>query len=157
MGTLANPKHERFAQGLAKGHSAIKAYENAGYKPDRAAASRLSTNINIKSRVAELSEKTAEKVMSAISWEAEDLFGDMKDLIQQAAAAGDYKAAMEGQKFVIRCFGYEDAPTLTNEDLRKRTISVQAANKGDDGQPSEAIKANIMPFLDALKKVRRAS
>ena len=41
---LKNPKHERFAQELAKGKSATEAYRLAGYKPDDGHASRLAGN-----------------------------------------------------------------------------------------------------------------
>jgi len=59
MPVLSNPRHERFAQELAKGKTADDAYEAAGFKRSRSAASRLSTNVNIKSRVAELVGKSA--------------------------------------------------------------------------------------------------
>jgi phage terminase small subunit len=56
---LANPKHERFAQELAKGKPACEAYVIAGYKESRPAASRLSTNVNIVARVAEIVDRGA--------------------------------------------------------------------------------------------------
>lgn len=59
MPALTNAKHERFAQELAKGRSQTEAYANAGYKGDRTAASRLSTNVNIQERLAELQERSA--------------------------------------------------------------------------------------------------
>lgn len=59
MATLSNPRYEKFAQELAKGKTADEAYETAGFKRSRSAASRLSTNVNIKSRVAELVIKSA--------------------------------------------------------------------------------------------------
>ncbi len=61
MPVLSNPRHESFAQALAKGKSAAEAYKAAGYKGDRTAASRLSTNVNVQRRVTELKEKAAEK------------------------------------------------------------------------------------------------
>lgn len=59
MPALANAKHERFAQLLAKGKTATEAYTEAGYAGDRTAASRLSTNVNIQTRLAELLERAA--------------------------------------------------------------------------------------------------
>ena len=47
MPVLKNARHERFAQALARGMTATEAYTTAGYKCDRTAASRLSTNVNI--------------------------------------------------------------------------------------------------------------
>jgi phage terminase small subunit len=49
MGTLANQRHERFAQALAEGKSATKAYTIAGYRQDRHHAARLATNGHIHS------------------------------------------------------------------------------------------------------------
>lgn len=54
MPILNNPKHELFAQELAKGTTAEKSYELAGYKPSRANASTLKQNKSILQRVSEL-------------------------------------------------------------------------------------------------------
>lgn len=59
MAVLANPKHERFAQELAKGKTQIEAYENAGYQPNPSAASRLADDVKICERVAEIQERAA--------------------------------------------------------------------------------------------------
>jgi phage terminase small subunit len=61
MPALSNPKHEWFAQGLAKGKSADQAYEDAGYRPDRAHASRLAAKGNVQARVAEIIDRAAIK------------------------------------------------------------------------------------------------
>jgi phage terminase small subunit len=66
MPVLKNAKHELFAQALAKGMSAIRAYEAAGYKPDRGAASRLSANVSISVRLNELLEKAAERTLVTV-------------------------------------------------------------------------------------------
>jgi hypothetical protein len=57
MGILKNPRHELFAQELAKGKSASEAYTLAGYKACRQNASRLSSHDDIKARVTELREQ----------------------------------------------------------------------------------------------------
>lgn len=54
MPTLLNPKHERFAQGLADGMPATEAYEKAGYKNGQKHASRLGKDGGILGRVSEL-------------------------------------------------------------------------------------------------------
>jgi phage terminase small subunit len=54
MPVLPNPRHERFAQELAKGKPASEAYELAGYKPNRGNASVLKQDQNISIRVAEI-------------------------------------------------------------------------------------------------------
>lgn len=62
MPVLPNAKHERFAQGVAKGLSATEAYSKAGYKDHQPSASRLLSNVMVQSRVAELQEKAAIQV-----------------------------------------------------------------------------------------------
>jgi len=64
MPALDNPKHERFAQELAKGVSAREAYKTAGYetKSDAAtdaAASRLLSDVKVQARVAQIQERAA--------------------------------------------------------------------------------------------------
>lgn len=59
MPALENPKHERFAQELAKGRTADEAYAEAGYKPDRGNACRLTAKDSVAGRVAEIQERAA--------------------------------------------------------------------------------------------------
>jgi len=59
MPTLRNARHEKFALGLSEGKSASQAYIDAGYKPCRQNAARLTTKDDIKQRLAELQDATA--------------------------------------------------------------------------------------------------
>jgi phage terminase small subunit len=54
---LDNPRHERFAQGLAAGKSAEDAYSEAGFKPSASNASTLRKNQNVLDRLSELLEE----------------------------------------------------------------------------------------------------
>lgn len=85
MAALSNPRHERFAQELARGKSASEAYIAAGYEESRSAASRLSTNVNVQSRVAELQERAAANVVISREWVLEQLVDNAK----LAKVAGD--------------------------------------------------------------------
>lgn len=67
-GPLSNPKHELFAQGLAKGLTSDEAYVEAGYKPNRGNAARLKANENILRRTAELTGQAAEKAVLDRAW-----------------------------------------------------------------------------------------
>ena len=62
MGTLQNARHETFAQNLAKGMSASKAYREAGYKPNDQNAARLTRNDEVRDRIAELQGSTAKQI-----------------------------------------------------------------------------------------------
>lgn len=66
MPVLANSRHERFAQELAKGASQIEAYTLAGYEPIEANASRLIRNDKVMIRVAELKGAAAERAICTI-------------------------------------------------------------------------------------------
>lgn len=54
MPPLENPRREKFAKGIVKGKSQIKAYEEAGYSPKRQNAHRLMTNDDVAARIIEL-------------------------------------------------------------------------------------------------------
>src|ERR1035437_9423299 len=62
MPVLTNPKHERFAQELAKGKTGDEAYVVAGYKRNADNASRLKGDERIRGRIDEILGKAAEKV-----------------------------------------------------------------------------------------------
>lgn len=89
MPALENSRHEKFAQGLAQGMSAAEAYTAAGYKGDRTAASRLSTNVNVQERVAELQERAAASVSLSREWVMEQLI----DNASLAKENGDWAPA----------------------------------------------------------------
>lgn len=72
-GPLKNARHERFAQELAKGKSKFAAYEKAGYKPDRGAAVRLSANVSIAKRIAELKAGAAKRTEITVAGITNDL------------------------------------------------------------------------------------
>lgn len=73
MAALTNPKHERFAQALAKGSTATDAYAEAGYKPHDSNAARLSGNDRIQARVTELLERAAHRVEISVATVTERL------------------------------------------------------------------------------------
>lgn len=58
MPALTNPRHERFAQGLAKGKTQAEAYADAGYKPSEPNASRLTSNEKVQANRAEFNSHT---------------------------------------------------------------------------------------------------
>ena len=67
MPVLRNVKHEMFCQEVAKGISASKAYELAGYEPNDSHASRLRSQTSIADRVAELLEQVGRRTVELTS------------------------------------------------------------------------------------------
>jgi hypothetical protein len=57
MPALKNPRHEAFAQALARSMSASAAYVEAGYKANRHNAAALAREKHIRTRVAELQKE----------------------------------------------------------------------------------------------------
>lgn len=94
MAALKNARHERFAQELAKGKSAAEAYVVTGYKDNRSAASRLSTNVNVAARVAELQGKAAERTVLTVEDIARQLDEDRTFARANGAAAAAVSATM---------------------------------------------------------------
>lgn len=80
MPALKNPKHERFAQELAKGRTQEQAYEAAGYKPSRPDACKLAAKPNISQRVAEIQERGAVRAEITVAGLTGDLMR-MKDAL----------------------------------------------------------------------------
>ena len=75
---------------LAKGISKAEAYANPGYKGSRSCASRLSTNANIRSRVAELQANAAARTEVTI----QELTLELEEARQLAIARGNPVAAV---------------------------------------------------------------
>lgn len=89
MPVLRNPRHEAFAQNVAKGMPREEAYIEAGYKPDRHNAFRLTTVDNIASRISELRDRSAQKA----EWTAADRLLGLK-AIYDACATSDRRTAI---------------------------------------------------------------
>lgn len=90
MPPLSNPKHERFAQELAKGASPEKAYETAGYKPARQNAHRMMTNDDILMRVQEIQGRAAVRAEVTVA----SLIDEAEEVRAQALKDGQYSAAI---------------------------------------------------------------
>jgi len=67
MPALDNPRHERFAQELAKGKTADEAYQEAGYAANRGNASTLKSNQSVEARVAEIQERAATRAEISVA------------------------------------------------------------------------------------------
>lgn len=95
MPALENPRHELFAQEVAKGKSQDEAYKLAGYnvsdRSARAAASRLLTDVNITNRVIEIQKQAAVKSGVTLQW----LLDQAQGIIEDARAAADFSAASQ--------------------------------------------------------------
>lgn len=89
MGVLSNPRHERFAQELAKGKTQEDAYASAGYEGNKTAASRLANDVNVCKRVTELQERGAIRVELTLA----DIIAEIEQARVMALAAETVQAS----------------------------------------------------------------
>jgi hypothetical protein len=100
MPVLKNQKHERFAQAVALGMSAAKAYrQHVAVDPDAKAsvidpeASKLANDPKISPRILELREKVAAKVESKFAMTKDKWLDELAAIAAEARQTGDFSAA----------------------------------------------------------------
>lgn len=86
MSVLTNPRHERFAQELAKGKTADEAYVLVGYKENRHNAANLARKQHILTRVAEILEAAGTRAEISIAKVLRELgklgFADIRNAVR---------------------------------------------------------------------------
>lgn len=134
MPILKKPKHEKFAQNLAKLQSQDAAYAAAGFKPNASHASRLARNGSVAARVAELVAAGAKKAEVEVADVLRELakigFANMMDyarvsetgepFIDLSEMTRDQGAAV--QQFVVEDF--KDGRGEDARDVRKVTFKL---------------------------------
>jgi hypothetical protein len=96
MPALENYRHERFAQELANGHPADKAYEFAGYQYSRPNCVRLKQDENILKRVDELLARQAARVDISRT----DVLKMLLEDREAARAAGQHAVALKAAELL---------------------------------------------------------
>lgn len=90
MPVLANARHERFAQELAKGKPVTTAYELAGYKANKGNCFRLKENESVEARVREILGAAAKRTEITQARVLEELgkigFSDIRKLFSDTGA-----------------------------------------------------------------------
>lgn len=104
MPVLGNPKHERFAQELAKGKTADEAYAAAGYKPDRGNACRLTAKDSVQARVAEIQERAAVRAEVSVAGLTKEL-QEILALARGGETAGHLNAARQSVMDIAKLNG----------------------------------------------------
>lgn len=140
MPALDNPKHERFAQGLAKGMSQAQAYVNAGYKQSEPHAARLARNGKVRARVAEIVDRGAIRTEITL----QSLMEEAAEIQRAAVASGQHSAAVAALTAKAKLAGLwvdkaenlnrnTDANRLSDADLAE---IVQSGSGRDAAAPS---------------------
>jgi hypothetical protein len=89
MPALTNARQERFCQLVKQGVPPYRAYPLAGYRPDNGAPYRLSENVRIKRRIAEITKALAMKTRVTVESLTQEL-----DEARELAARVDQPSAM---------------------------------------------------------------
>jgi phage terminase small subunit len=130
MPALSNPRHERFAQGLAKGLSADEAYQEAGFTANRGNASRLKANESVEARVREILGKAEERAEIDIARTLKELvrlgtsdirkaFDENGRLKRPEDWDDDTAAAIAGIEVVSRSLGKDEEGRTEIEHVHK--------------------------------------
>lgn len=118
MPVLSNPKHELFAQELAKGKTQIEAHGIAGYRPHGGNSCTLEKNKKIQERVAELLAERDEMDRKAMEKAIESLGVDkawvMGRLVENANRAMQAVPVIDDEG---RIFGYRYEGSVANRAL----------------------------------------
>lgn len=138
MPVLRNARHEAFAQGMAKGLSASDAYVAAGYKESRSAASRMSTNVNIEARVAELVHKGAEKAEATVA----RVLDEMRKL-----GFSDIRKAFDENGNLL-------APSDWDDDFAASVSSIEVVTRALPGEADD--EQDVQPHGGSLARRRNA-
>lgn len=146
MPVLANARHERFAQELAKGKTADEAYQLAGYKPNRGNASTLKANQSVLDRVAELKAGIAEKVLIDEAY----VLGTIKDTVERCKQAepvrdrkGEIVLTETADGSVAPAYVFNAASVLKGAELLGKHIGMfkeRIEHTGKDGGPIETVE-----------------
>lgn len=140
MPILKNAKHERFAQARASGLTVDAAYAEAGYKPHRSNASRLSANDNISARVDEILNAGAERA----GIDAGQIFTESARI-----ALSDIRSLFDNSGNLKPVHELDDD---TARAIKKIKVTTKPGNQ-DDGNPIHVTEIEFWPKMDAIGKL----
>lgn len=127
MSLLENPRHERFAQELAKGRTQAQAYAEAGYQESRSAASRLAADPDVRLRVAQIAGQAAMRTEVTIA-----------SLTRRLLAIADKgEAAEEAAKLAVARAAIMDAAKLNGLVIDKAEGAARVAVYSDNPMSAE--------------------
>lgn len=144
MPALENPKHERFAQDIAKGMSQAEAYRNAGYRPNDPAASRLARNVKVQARVTEIVDRSAIRTEITL----QSLMEEAAAIQKAALEAGQHSAAVAALTAKAKLAGLwiDKAENLNrNVDANRLSDADLAEIVASDGGGNAAAPAGNSP------------
>jgi phage terminase small subunit len=157
MPVLHNPRHERFAQELAKGKTADAAYEEVGFKKNRHNASRLAREEHIRTRVAELlaerdemARNATQKATEALAIDRQWVLGRLVENVQRAMQAAPVKLSEDGEP-INGEWRYEGSVANRALELLGKELGMFIDRK-EVGRPGEFDGMNADDIRAAIKR-----
>jgi phage terminase small subunit len=140
---LTNPRHERFAQELAKGKSQSEAYELAGWKGGQKNAHRLGKDEGILRRVAELlaerdetARKATEKAVERLAIDRGWVIGKLVENVERAMQAVPVTRKENGDEVCTGEYRYEGSVANRALELLGKELGMFIDRK-EQGAPGE--------------------
>lgn len=152
MPILSNPRHERFAQELAKGKSAVDAYGLAGFKPDRRNAAKLHASDDILRRVGELLDKR-ERVETAATERAIEKLALTKEAVLSELAKIGFANMLDYVRIGEDGDAYIDLSRLTHETaaaIAELTVEDFKDGRGEGARDVRRVKFKLHDKKGAL-------
>lgn len=155
MPILPNPRHERFAQEIAKGERVSKAYITAGFAPSKQHAQRLASQVHLRDRVEEIiaaaakrAEITAERVMREY---ARIGFSDIRNAVNWNAITTE--TGEEDEEGVPKTVTYNEVALVGSDEIDFDTArAIAEISQTKDG----ALKVKFHDKKGALDSMARA-
>lgn len=132
MPILKDPRHELFAQNLAKGKTASEAYVLAGFRKNDSNASRLNRNERVQHRVRELLQASARRTEASVA-------AVLQELVNVAFL--DIRLAFDENDQILP---FREWP----ESLASAVASIDKGAKGN-------VKIRFVPKLGAINMLAR--
>ena len=150
MPVLENPRHELYAQGVAKGLTSIDAYRRAGYSRSRKGATLVKGKPDVQRRVRELIEAGARRAEVSVEKVLRELarigFADVRQLHD-----------INGRLLQIAELSDDIAAAVASYEVVRRVTSKPAATKGggdkdaQDRDDDKAEAASVEEFTHRIK------
>lgn len=158
MPKLPNPRHERFAFGVASGLSATKAYEEAGYPVTNSsakAASRLSKNVEVAARIEELTSKATQTAAEKLGIDKEYVLAGLQKVYERCMTLEEvHRDGKPTGEFVFNAAGANKALENMGKHLemfveKKEVDNTHTFHISDQPEdPEQWIAENVPPEND---------
>lgn len=150
MPALANPKHEQFAQLLARGAKQREAYVQAGYAPNPGAASKIANSTKVLERVNEIKGVISKQIVKAMEAPTEENWQTLADMgLTMPWVAAQFKMiyqeAMQAGQF--------PAANTAVDNIRK-LIELERKGQPEEEQKKEDDRISVKDTLAMLREFK---